>query len=42
MAKELHGFGLKNVETSVGKYGGEIKYGAGDNEFEAEVFLFSL
>ena len=42
MTKALHGIGSKNVAISVEKYGGEIKYNTGENEFEAEVFFFDL
>lgn len=37
--KDLHGWGLKSVQSVVKKYGGEVKYNMGDKLFTVVVFM---
>lgn len=40
--KELHGFGIKNIEETAAKYNGTISFEQDDNSFTASVMLCVL
>ena len=40
--KEIHGYGLRNIEKTIAKYGGEMKLSAEEGKFQIGILLYQI